>query len=972
MTPQEALGILGLVGTPNLAEIERAFRMKQSDLDGNSIDTSIHKLKVRRLNLAEAHSLLTRLTISGADITGSTAIIGSVTGTAAGSHQPFQVPGGLSATKLADLPGAYSFQTALGTGGNMKQIASLQPGHILANRFEIKAQIGAGGMGAVYRAHDRNRGEDIAVKVMLPGLIASDTAKQRFINEAKISIKLSHQNIVNVYDVQIDGAYLFITMELLEGHTLRQAMEDKKKQRQSWGKTDVLAIVSALCEALTYAHRHTIHRDIKPENVWINHDGSIKLMDFGIARLMTDSQMTQASAVMGTAYYMAPEQLIGSKHIDHRADQYSVGVMLYELFTERLPTGRFKPVSEMRDDLSQELSDTVDQALEGHPEDRYLDMAELAQALQESGQKSKRGKRGAKNTARTTITRPVKNSANLGNPFKNAYSYLANALKLKPIKWVGAGLTIIILAWLSYPYINIKYLEHEAAVATAKDKVLALRQAADNELKKSNYEAAAKLYIPLAEQGEASAQANLGWLFKNGKGVSQNYYEAIKWYRLASDQGESTAQNNLGLVYLNDVQDKQEAVKWYRLSAAQGNADAQTNLESMNNAGAGTPQNNQQVVLLYKISAVLAALAGIVFAVKVVKGKSRNAVVEGDANSLVVRGTDLEVDSAANTNIEKDTPRPWAAKIIQRLNPKSVIGYGLCFVVLVWLTYPYIHIKYVEHVATVAAAKVEINKQRALAFQAADNELNNSNYEVAAKRYAVLAEQGEAVAQTNLGWMYSQGKGVPKDINEAIKLFQLAADQDEPTAQNNLGLLHEKGEGVPQDYKLALEWYQKSALQGNALAGQSLGNLYFKGNGTPQDYNQASKWYRMAADKGDILGQFQLGGMYFRGLGVQQDKHEAVKWYRLAASQGYSSAQLILGAMYQKGDGVPQNIQEALKWYRLAAAQGNTEAIASLKKLEPKKAKPQPGQENTQEEPPKSDDFLDQIKNNVIKFLGGK
>lgn len=957
MTPQEALGILGLVGTPDMAEIERAFRTKQSELDENLLDTSVHKLKARRLHLTEAYSLLTRQTLGGADVMSSAAVTSNPIDAAPSTQPIFRAPSGLSATKLADLPGAHSYQTALGTGGNMTQIASLQPGHVLANRFEIKAQIGAGGMGAVYRAYDRNRGEDIAVKVMLPGLISSDTAKQRFINEAKISIKLSNQNIVNVYDVQIDGAYIFITMELLEGHTLRQAMDDKKKQRLKWSEAEVVDVVCHLCEALTYAHRYTVHRDIKPENVWINHDGTIKLMDFGIARLMTGSQMTQASTVLGTAYYMAPEQLIGAKHVDHRADQYSVGVMVYELLAERIPTGRFKPLTEVRDDVSQGISDVVDKALEGHPEDRYLDMAEFSQALQGSG---KGRKRGARNTARTASARSTKSGTNHVKTFTSNFSYLVDVFKLRQTKWVGAALSIILLAWLFYPYMHIKYIEHEGAAVATEDEFLALKEKAGNAFNRSRYDVAAKLYVVLAKQGEVSAQTNLGWMFNNGKGVTKDIKEAIKWYRLAADQGNPIAQNSLGSVYLDDVQDKQEAMKWYLRSAAQGNTDAQKNLERMNNVGESFSKDKHQAAVWYKILAVLVALVSIAFAVKIIKRKKKSLplVIEGDENSIAMSGSESIAETDANVAVEERALKSRVANVIRWFNPRMVVGYGLGLVVLVWLSYPYIYIKYVEHVAADAAAKAEVNKQRAIAFQTADNAFNKANYELAAKLYATLAEQGDAPAQAALGWMFNNGKGVPKNINEAIKWYQLAADQDESTAQNNLGLVYEEGEGIPRDYKLALEWYRKSADQGNALAGGNLGNMYFKGNGIPQDYNEASKWYRMAAEKNNTVGQFQLGWMYFNGLGVQQDHSEAAKWYRLAADQGDSNAQFYLGVMYQKGDGVSLDIQRAIKWYQLAASQGNVGAKENLSKLQPPKTK----SKSDHVEPQESDNIWDKAK----------
>lgn len=294
---------------------------------------------------------------------------------------PAPFPAGLSATRLADLPGASAYQTSAGGEGTSVQIASLQAGHVLAGRFRVEEQIGAGGMGAVYRAHDALRGEDIALKVMLPGLLASEQAKQRFMNEAKIALRLRHPGIVSVYDVQADGAYLFLTMELLQGRTLREAMEERKRAGTPCSEAEALEVIRPLCEALSYAHQYTVHRDVKPENVWLGSDGSIKLMDFGIARVLSGSQMTQTAAVMGTAYYMAPEQLTGAHDVDHRADQYALGVMLYEMLTGRIPAGRIEPLGVSRPDLSDSLALAADRALAGRADDRFATDTELLAAL---------------------------------------------------------------------------------------------------------------------------------------------------------------------------------------------------------------------------------------------------------------------------------------------------------------------------------------------------------------------------------------------------------------------------------------------------------------------------------------------------------------------------------------------------------------------------------------------------------------
>jgi formylglycine-generating enzyme required for sulfatase activity len=283
---------------------------------------------------------------------------------------------------MADLPGMAPMGSQ--SDASTAQQLHLKPGDTLAGRYEIKEQIGAGGMGAVYHALDKTRGEDVALKVLLPALIGSASAKERFMDEARLSSKLSHPNIVNVFDVQQDEDYVFLSMELLVGQDLRALMENRKLTRTDYSEEEAKQLAQKLCEALGYAHQHTVHRDIKPENIWITEEGEVKVMDFGIARVMSNSQRTQTGVAMGTAYYMAPEQLKGAA-VDGRADIYALGVMLYELLTGDVPAGRIKPIKQIRSDLSKGFSNAIDQALEPDPAERYADMSAFSEALNKKG-----------------------------------------------------------------------------------------------------------------------------------------------------------------------------------------------------------------------------------------------------------------------------------------------------------------------------------------------------------------------------------------------------------------------------------------------------------------------------------------------------------------------------------------------------------------------------------------------------------
>ena len=199
-------------------------------------------------------------------------------------------------------------------------------------------------------------------------------------------------------------------------------------------------------------------------------------------------------------------------------------------------------------------------------------------------------------------------------------------------------------------------------------------------------------------------------------------------------------------------------------------------------------------------------------------------------------------------------------------------------------------------------------------------------------RCRVAAEQGDAAAQSNLGWRYANGRGVRQDDVEAVRWYRQAAEQGNAAAQFNLGWMYDNGRGVRQDDVEAVRWYRKAAEQGNAAAQNNLGWMYANGQGgLPKDDVEAVQWYRKAAEQGNARAQNNLGVMYRDGRGVRQDDAEAVQWYRKATEQGNAAAQTNLGWMYANGrGGLPKDEAKAVEWYRKAAAQGDADAQNSL------------------------------------------
>ena len=178
-------------------------------------------------------------------------------------------------------------------------------------------------------------------------------------------------------------------------------------------------------------------------------------------------------------------------------------------------------------------------------------------------------------------------------------------------------------------------------------------------------------------------------------------------------------------------------------------------------------------------------------------------------------------------------------------------------------------------------------------FQSAVSAYERKNYPVALKIFTKLAEQGDAIAQSALGFMYANGEGVPKDASQAVTWYRKAAEQGLDVAQYELGLMYANGEGVPKNASQAAAWYRKAAEQGHAIAQYNLGVMYGNGEGVPKDASQAVTWYRKAAEQGNAKAQFNLGVMYANGEGVPKDYVQAAKWLYLGKANGVEADKAI-------------------------------------------------------------------------------
>ena len=240
--------------------------------------------------------------------------------------------------------------------------------------LEIVEMIGQGGMGVVYKAVQKSLGRTVALKVLSPQLSTDPEFVERFTREAKALAQLNHPNIVAIYDSGIHDKVPYLVMEFVEGKSLRQLLAAKELTAPQ-----ALELVPQICDALYYAHaKGVVHRDIKPENILLDAAGRVKIADYGLAKIASLDQprITKSNVAMGTPHYMAPEQIERTGEVDHRADIYSLGVVIYEMLTGELPLGRFKPPSE-RAEIDRRLDRVVLKSLEKEPADRYQSANEV-------------------------------------------------------------------------------------------------------------------------------------------------------------------------------------------------------------------------------------------------------------------------------------------------------------------------------------------------------------------------------------------------------------------------------------------------------------------------------------------------------------------------------------------------------------------------------------------------------------------
>ena len=325
------------------------------------------------------------------------------------------------------------------------------------SHYKILEKLGEGGMGVVYKAEDTKLDRTVALKFLPPHLSASEQDKIRFVQEAKAAAALNHPNVCSIIDIQEHDGQMFIVMEFVDGQTLRE-------KRGSISFKQAVDVGIQIADGLAAAHdKGIVHRDIKPENIMVRKDGIVQIMDFGLAKLRSASskinRLTKEGSTVGTAGYMSPEQVQGLD-VDHRSDIFSLGILLYELFTGELP---FKgvhetallyeivnvdvaPMSAIKPEIDPELDRIVLECLDKDPNERTQAAKQVSIDLKRFKRESSR-----QHLSRTISSRPALRATSVHQPVQVVEEPAVPLIPKREITaWIIAGVMIAALGYVLF------------------------------------------------------------------------------------------------------------------------------------------------------------------------------------------------------------------------------------------------------------------------------------------------------------------------------------------------------------------------------------------------------------------------------------------------------------------------------------------------------------------------------------------
>jgi serine/threonine protein kinase/TPR repeat protein len=711
-------------------------------------------------------------------------------------------------------------------------------------RYQLVRELGRGGMGVVYEALDPLIARNLAVKLIplksLSSALDPEQTWKQLLTEAQSAGLLSHPNIVVVFDVGQEDEIAFIAMERVEGPSLQQVLDSNKKVPGQVG----LDLLRQTAAALDYAHESgVLHRDIKPANVMIHRGTTVKITDFGLAKITSNPKQTR-SMVMGTPAYMSPER-IAMQPLDGRCDQFSLAVIAFQMLTGAKPfdgasvpevlfriTSRERPsVREFDPGLPEAVDAVLHRALAMRAEDRYATCSAFVAALQESLRKR---------TEPAPSKPPLVATQRAAVPSRPPVPLTPPPPSTPPLAPTLAATRVATVA----PVAPVP------PVAPPR--------------KKSRWP-----IVALAAAGTVVA-AGLGVLAV--RKFAPPPAEVVPVNPVLPPVGQRPAQPPPSIVRFAAEPDTIEPgatakVSWDVAGASEVEIQPSIGVVAPTGAFPVSPSSPTN----YQLTATGPGGQRVKVSVLVdVRAKSSVAVIKAPP-ATKPPGKALTIPQSPPAT-PAEIPPPPQIQTQTQVQPQT------------------------QTHTQIQPPPVDSSTRARNLYQQAWEARRKGQSTKAVELFRAAAELGDLRSMVEAGKMYRAGEGVASDIHESARWFHKAADGGYAPAMVLVGSLYFEGKAYPRDQAEAVRWFRKAADANDALGMDELGLMYANGFGVGKDEHQAFLWFEKAAKAGNHFGLFHLGRCFERGIGVAKDMTQAAHYYEKAAAAGNADAKARLSA----------------------------------------------------------------------------
>ncbi len=808
---------------------------------------------------------------------------------------------------------------------------ALRAGSILREQIVLDRELGRGAMGAVWLATHRALGIEVAVKVLSIQGEVSAPARARFEQEARALARIDSVHVVRVYDVGTSEGEPYIVMERLRGQDLKSRLEEVGALRLD----ETTAIIAQVAEALEGAHTAGIvHRDLKPANIFLA-DGPrtlVKVLDFGVAKLEASATLglTGTEAIVGTPYYMSPEQFVSPRDVDHRTDLWSLAVVAYACLTGRLPfvgdtvaalalavhSGEVTPPSALVAGLPPALDGWFVRALSPEPEQRFASARSLAEAFAAAAA-------GAGPTTSLDASSPAATMEppRAKPPSKRRARWISIAAVLVVAGAVGASAYVVgavrsrgprggasgsASASASAPGCEVGAL----ASAPAPSSAIAACERACGEGSTPACNAVGTALIAVSppelsrgllafeggcSAGDGAACARAGQMIARGSGTTASRTEAVKRYQRGCDLGSQEACVRLARAYATGrgvPKDRAKGTSMLRASCDGGGLLACVTLGELMLTSVGEGDQSASAVALFRRACDggvregchwLAGLMGIgrgaprdvAGAIALAKGACSGGDINGCAvlERLAPSEHTPELDARMKARLEQACAvrDPEACRF---LGWKYHVGSGVP--------------RDIARAQSLYRIACEADDDQAC-FNLAVIQYEGSDPASGCDMFRRLCAEG-TFGCLELGRAYEEGRGVTKDPSMSPSLFSRACDAGLTEGCLELGRLHETGVAVPENLTRAAELYQKACRAGDCRGCDALAGLMIAGRGVARDPVQGSRLLTAACDDECFPACVHLAEQLRSGTGVPRDPKRADELLRRTCERGHAPA----------------------------------------------------------------------------------